>query len=251
MRVLVARPRAQAEQTAERLRERGHLPVLAPVLAIVPTGLPPPDGEPDALLVTSRSAVPALALLHGRFGSVPILAVGPRTGEDLAAAGFRRISCAEGDGVSLARAATARLPAGARLVHVAGRDRRPEPDRSLLAAGYDVAVWEAYAAEPAARLPETAREALRAEELDAALHYSPRSAALLLRLVREAGLGGAFGRLRHLCLSSNVARALADAGDLGIAVAPEPSEDKLLALLDGHARGTDRRAGSPSAQKRC
>lgn len=251
MRVLVARPQAQAGQTAERLRARGHLPVLAPVLTIVPTGLPPPEGVPDALLVTSRSAVPALAHRRELLRPVPIFAVGARTAADLAAEGFRRVSCAEGDGASLARAVTSRLAAGARLVHVAGRDRRPEPGRSLLAAGYALTVWVAYAAEPAASLPEAAREALRAGELDAVLHYSPRSAALLARLAREAGFGRVFRGLRHLCLSPDVARALTDTDNLGIAVASEPSEDKLLALLDGHARGTDRRAGSPSAQKRC
>jgi len=229
MRVLVVRPRAEAGETAARLAGLGHEAVVAPILSIRPGALPPPDEAFDAVLVTSRNAVPALAGKRRSFADTPILAVGPRTGEDLRAQGFEPAGIAAGDGVSLAALVEARLRPGARLLHAAGRDRRPEPSASLRAAGYALTVWEAYAAEAAPHLPEGAREALASGRLDAALHYSPRSAALLRRLAEEAGLGGALGALAHLCLSANVAAALG--GAERIAVAAEPSEEALFRLL--------------------
>lgn len=237
MRVLVCRPAAQANRTASRLAELGHRPILAPILTIVPTQASPPSGAPDALLVTSRNAVAALAPHRARFATARVFAVGPRTAAALTEAGFDDVRVASGDGASLAAAVIAATVPGARLLHVAGRDRRPEPARSLREAGRHVDIWEAYAAEPAAILPEAARTTLAAGEVDAVLHYSVRSAELLARLVREAGLVAPFAGLRHLCLSAAVAEALREMPYL--AIAAEPREDRLLALLDGASARTD------------
>lgn len=229
MRVLVVRPQVEAGETASRLAELGHEAVIAPILTIRPGALPPPDGPFDAILVTSRNAVPAMALRRSLFAAAPILAVGPRTGDDLRSHGFEPAGIAAGDGISLAGLVGTRLRPGARLLHVAGRDRRPEPAGLLEAAGYSLTVWEAYAAEAARHLPEHAREALASGRLDAALHYSPRSAALLRGLVEAEYLTGAFGMLLHVCLSANVAASLG--GEERIEIATEPSEDALLRLL--------------------
>ena len=237
MRVLVCRPAAQANRTASRLTELGHRPLVAPVLTIVPTQALPPPGELDAIVVTSRNAVAALEPHRARFGATRVFAVGPRTAEALAEAGFAELRIASGDGASLAAAVIAGTETGARLLHIAGRDRRPEPARSLREAGRQVDVWEAYAAEPALVLPEPARAALASGSVDAVLHYSARSAELLVRLVREAGLAAPFLAPRHLCLSAAVAAALGDMPRL--AVAAEPGEDRLLALLDEAASRTD------------
>ena len=232
MRVLVGRAAHQAEATATALAGAGHAPVLAPILAILSTDVPPPAAMPDALLVTSRNAVAPLARHRDAFPDIPIFAVGPRTAAALAAARFDGVSATAGDGTDLARMVRSAMPSGTRLLHVAGRERRPEPAASLVAAGYAVETWEAYAAEPAATLPLAARDALRAGELDAVLHYSPRSAALLQSLAAEAGLAAPFAALRHLCLSANVAAALADVRSDRIAVAPAPDETSLLALIE-------------------
>lgn len=236
MRVLVVRAAHQAEATAAALAKAGHVPVAAPILSVVPTDVPPPGESPGALLVTSRNAVAALARRRGTFRGVPLFAVGPRTASALAAAGFEGVTAAAGDGADLARVVAAAMPRGARLLHVAGRDRRSEPAQSLAAAGYALDVWESYAAEPVDGLPMDARAELEAGTLDAVLHYSPRSAALLARLVTDAGLSARFAALRHLCLSAGVAAALADIPPDRIAIAPAPDEPSLLALIDASGR---------------
>lgn len=238
MRVLVLRPREQAEDTAARLAERGHAAILAPVLAIAATASAPPAGPFDALLVTSRNAIPSLAAQRDRFAGLRVFAVGPRTGSALAEAGFADVEAASGDAASLAALVTARLPPRTRLLHAAGRDGRSEPRSALRAAGYDMTTWQVYAAEAASRLPEAAREALSAGSLDAVLHYSPRSAALAEQLVRAAALDLPFRALLHLCLSRSVAEAFRTAPPR-LAVAREPSEARLLERLDEEARGAD------------
>ena len=72
-------------------------------------------------------------------------------------------------------------------------------------------------------------EALRRGDLDATLHYSARSAKILFALARAAGLDDALCRLRHLCLSVDVAVALPEAAR-GM-VAATPTEVGLVGLL--------------------
>ena len=54
MRVLVTRPRAQAEATAARLAALGHVALVAPLLEIVRTAERPPRGPFDAVIAGSR-----------------------------------------------------------------------------------------------------------------------------------------------------------------------------------------------------
>jgi uroporphyrinogen-III synthase len=76
------------------------------------------------------------------------------------------------------------------------------------------------------------RNALKAGSVDAVLHYSARSAAAFLAAASRAGLGDAVARIRHVCLSAEVAAPLRAAGIGAADVAGEPNEKALLACLD-------------------
>jgi uroporphyrinogen-III synthase len=244
MRVLVTRPMPGAERTARRLEGMGHVALRAPLLVVRPTGEPPPTGRIDALLVTSAQAVPHLG---GLPRSLPVYAVGERTAADLREAGFACVRAGEGDAAALARLVAGAPPGGLALLHVAGRDRKPEPAASLAAAGFQVSVWTAYEAVAVPSLPETARQALLGHKLDIILHFSRRTAATLLALVEAEDLAPALASVRHLCLSGDVASALAPTG-LRPCVAPRPDEESLLSLIDGLTQGSP---FSPDALSQC
>jgi uroporphyrinogen III methyltransferase/synthase len=83
VRVIVTRPRAQAEPLAERLRGLGHEVVLCPLVEIEPLGEGPVEVEGyDWVVVTSANGADELAR---RFsGTMPKLAaIGPGTAEAL------------------------------------------------------------------------------------------------------------------------------------------------------------------------
>ncbi len=229
MTILVTRPREQAERTGERLRALGYEPLIAPVLRIEPTHDPSPEGAFHALVVTSANAIPFLARLAGRARSLPIFAVGTRTADLLREAGWADVHIGGGNADSLTATIARLLPSRASLLHVTGRERKVEPEESLLAAGYRVASWAAYAAVPVPRLPERAAKALQGGDIQAALHYSRRSAATLKRLAEAAGLLSQLLRLSHVCLSADIADAWT--GARRIAVADHPDEDALLTAL--------------------
>lgn len=235
MRVLVTRPREQAERTAAALRALGHEALVAPLLEIRPTGAAPPEGAFAAAILTSANAVPALAG-HAREGLAPArtFAVGKRTAVAARDAGLANVETAAqdpGGGAVLARQAMAAVEPGAAFLVVAGRERKAEPAASLTAAGFRVAVWEAYTARAVAQLPSDLREALGAGSLDAALHYSRRSAETALRLAEQAGLLAPFLGLRHHALSEDVAEPLAKGGAGSVSVAARPDDVSLLASL--------------------
>ena len=244
MRVLVTRPMPGAERTAQRLEGMGHVALRAPLLTVRPTGEPRPPGAVDALLVTSAQAVP---LLDGLPCGLPVYAVGERTAAHLREAGFSEVRTGEGDAAALARLIGQAHPPGRALLHVAGRDRKPEPAASLEAFGFRVSVWTAYEAVAVPSLPETVRQALLGHKLDIILHFSRRTAATLLHLAEAEGLAPALATIRHLCLSEDVAAALADTG-LQPRVAPRPDEESLLGLIDGLTQGSP---FSPDALSQC
>lgn len=230
MRIWVARPEPGASRTGAALAVLGHAPLVAPVLEVRPVDELPPAGPFDGIILTSANAVPALGTdLRG----VPVFAVGTRTAERAAAAGLGPVIEGPGDGAGLAARVMRHLRPGARLLHAAGAERKAEPEAGLEAAGFHLVTHIAYRAEPLGSLPEAIRGALAAQGLEAALHYSRRSAETAASLCAAAGQSGAFRALDHYCLSADVAQALEEAGIPVHFVAACPRE---AALLDGLAR---------------
>ena len=230
MRLLVTRPEPDATRTAEILRARSHDVLVAPVLVTQEVEAEI-RGPHAAVLMTSANAARAAA----RFGNLhplPVFAVGDRTAEAARASGFATVESAGGALPDLVGLVAARFRnTSDRLLYLAGEDRAGDLAGEFAARGIAVDTAVIYRAVAAEKLrPELVR-ALAARELDAALHYSPRSAATLLRLAAEAGALNALLRLPHYCLSEAVATPLRQAGASRIAVAPRPDEAALLGLI--------------------
>jgi uroporphyrinogen-III synthase len=232
MKVLVTRARADAELTAQRLMERGHDVTVASVTELAPTGESLPAGPFDALVVTSAHAAPALAAVADK--GLPVLAVGERTAEALREAGFHDVRTGPGHAAGLAELVSGLFPSGARLLHVAGRHRKAEPEASLRARGHRVRVWETYEARAVARFDDGLVERFRAGQFDVVLHFSRRSASLFVDLADRAGLRPQLGLPIHLCLSPDVAIPLA--GLARTVVADAPREAAMLDAVDRLAR---------------
>ncbi len=135
------------------------------------------------------------------------------------------------DVAALAERLAQTLPKAARLVYLAGRDRKPTLEVALAEAGFATQPVELYAAE--AREAWSAGEARGVASCAAALHYSRRTATLALALAARAGISERFRAIVHVCLSAEVAGPLAADGAGRVAVAEAPDEARLLAALDG------------------
>jgi len=173
MRLLLTRPQADSEALAERLQALGHGVVIAPVMEIRPIRTVLDFTGVQGIVVTSRNGLAVLAALTSRR-DFPIYAVGPASAAAAAKAGFAHIHKAGGDVDALARLiqATCRPEAGA-LIHAVGSVQAGDLAGVLARAGFEVRRAVLYEGRPAAALPEAARTALRAGELDAVLLFAP------------------------------------------------------------------------------
>jgi uroporphyrinogen-III synthase len=229
MRILVTRPVEDGEGIAEKLRARGHQPLLAPLLRTDFHDGPEPDfAGIQAVLVSSANGVRALARRTARR-DLPIFAVGPQTADEAQKAGFAQVRNADGDAVALAQA-TLRwtTPERGALLHVCGEEAPGTLGEMLAGNGFTVRRSPLYVVRAADALPPQAQAALKQQALDAALFFSPRSA----RVFRELATGLPLAGIAALCISPITARALEGQEFARIAVAARPNQAALLALLE-------------------
>ncbi len=233
MRLLLTRPEPDAQRTATALRAQGHDVIIAPLLRIEPAAHAQiGEGPWAAVLVTSANAAHAIAA-HARIAplrALPVFAVGRRSGEAMAAAGFADVTSADGNGSDLARLVATRMQPAARLLYLAGEDRSGDLAGELRARGFAVETTMIYRAVATTGLPPAAADAL-ASGIDGVLHFSRRSAEAYIDAARSAGMVANALKPIHFCLSAQVAEPLAQAGVADIRVAERPNEAALIALI--------------------
>jgi uroporphyrinogen-III synthase len=233
VRLLLTRPDPDAQRTAAALRAQGHDVIIAPLLRIAPVADAQIRAGPwTAILITSANAAPAAAA-HARtkeLRALPVFAVGRRSADAIAAAGFAEVTSADGNVSDLARLVAARLQPAARLLYLAGEDRAGDLAGDLRARGFAVETTMIYRAIAATSLPPAAANAL-ASGIDGVLHFSRRSAEAYVNTARAASLLANALKPVHFCLSGQVAEPLARAGAADIRVAERPNESVLIALI--------------------
>ncbi|HET9019222.1 MAG TPA: uroporphyrinogen-III synthase [Acetobacteraceae bacterium] len=226
--VLVTRPEPGASETAARLRALGRVPLLAPMLTIRPHPLVP-TGRPQAVLVTSGNALPALP---STLRTLPLLAVGDATAARARASGFATVRSAGRDATALAAlAGQVCRPADGALLLASGAGQGAPLAAALRAQGFRVQRRVAYAAAPAEAIPDDAAAALRAGEVAAALFFSAETARVFVTRLPALLPVAVAGKVIAIALSPVVARALGPLPWRAIRVASHPNQDELLNLL--------------------
>lgn len=234
MRVLVTRPRAEAERTAAALARRGHAAILAPMLEIETVDASIRAGEWAGLLLTSGNAARALVGHPARDAllGLPVFAVGKQTGLSARELGFGSVTSADGDGGDLVRLILTQNPnLAAPYIYLAGNDRARDLGAELAVNGIKVETVAIYRANAADALPDTVKEALAQKAIGGVLHFSRRTAAIFCDCVGSAGLIGPVQQLAHCALSPRAAEPLAALGVRDVRIAARPDEDALLDLL--------------------
>lgn len=232
MRVLVTRPEPDAERTAAKLRARGCVVMLAPLLRLeIREGADFGDAQWDAVVMTSTNAVRAIAYhpRRGKLLSRPVFAVGRRTAEAARAAGFGDVRSADGDKQDLVRLLAARKRGD--LLYLAGEDRAGDLASDLAAHGLNVHTVVVYRAVAAPAFPPGVAAALTAGEIDGVLHFSRRSAEVYIDCATTAGILVSALRPLQYCLSRTVAEFSLAAGASQIKVAPRPEEAALVDVI--------------------
>lgn len=232
MRLVVTRPQADGERTAANLRARGHDVLLAPLMRVEPIAADL-SGSWGGVIVTSGNAASAIVRnpAHQALCKLPVFAVGRRSADAARDVGFADVASAGGDVRDLVRLIAERhADASAPLLYLAGEDRAADLVSELVMHGIAAETAVVYRAVTAPFPPEL-KAALMAGEVDAVLHFSKRSAENFIAGAAAAGVAAEALKVRHICLSAQVAAPFADAGAVDIAIAPRPDEAALIASL--------------------
>lgn len=233
MRVLVTRPKDDSAALLRELHKRGFEVLLDPMLVIryIENAAIDLQGV-QGLLFTSSNGVRAFESLSSERG-LTAWCVGDETARTARAAGFEEVHSAAGNVDLLAEYVIAHAqPAQGRMVHIAGSVSAGDLAGALRAAEFSVDRIPLYEAVPATSLSEDTKNAFTQEFLDAALFFSPRTAATFVTLVKGAGLESACRTVDAYCLSAGVAQPVGELPWRKIVVADEPTRAALLAALD-------------------
>ena len=239
MAILVTRPLPDGETSASALRARGFAVLLAPMLRFEPVAFHD-DGDTayGAVVVTSANALRGIEarLQKSPLLKLPLFAVGEHTAQAARAAGFAKVISADGDATGLRERILASVKARALkktspLLYLAGADLAHDLPGELGERGFTVVTQTTYRMVAVADLPEETRKAFAADQVDAVLHYSRRSARAFIEAARAAGVEISALALPQYCLSAGIATDLRDAGAARVVVAASPDEGALFAAL--------------------
>ena len=227
--LLITRPQDAARQFAAACTARGIATHLEPLLTITPHPLSAADtqaaAQADALVLTSRNALPALAA----FQQKPLLCVGEETTRLARAAGFTAAACGGETAAALAATLIGNAARWPRLFYARGEDIAFPLSGHLHAAGLHVTEAVTYAAAPrTAFSPETAT-LFNAGTLTAVSLFSARTATVFAHLISTCRVPHP---LRAVCLSPATAAPLEGYPLFSIHTAPYPSAEALLNLID-------------------
>ncbi|SMC76991.1 uroporphyrinogen-III synthase [Rhizobium sp. RU36D] len=243
MRVLVTRPDHAGRETASRLVELGHQPLLVPLsrpvhdTAAAEQAMQRPHA---ALVLTSAEATRAIAPLGDALApylSRPLFAVGAASAKAARGLGFRDIRIAAGEGESLADLVALTLADASAenpLLYLAGSPRSPRFEARLASQRVPLVVCECYRMESIVYDADDLAERLRRERPEAALFYSAEAARRFFALVTNPAFDVILRDMRFFCLSPNVLAAIPSPFVARAEASATPEEASLLALISSN-----------------
>jgi uroporphyrinogen-III synthase len=234
MAVLVTRPHPDNEATARALRERGFAAVLAPMLRFEPIDSGAIEADIAAVIVTSANALRAAEAELGPLLKLPLFAVGEHTADEARRLGFAKVTSTDGDADKLRkrlRKAFKDKQAGP-LLYLAGADLSRDLAGELAEDGFEVITRTTYRMVALSALSSETREAFAANDVEAVLHYSQRSARAFLEAARADGVEISALAVPQCCISAHVAAILREAGAVRVVAAATPDENALLGALE-------------------
>jgi uroporphyrinogen-III synthase len=240
MAVLVTRPHPDDETTAASLRARGFDVLRAPMLRFEPVAVHEDmNARYSAVIVTSANALRGIEphLKGHRMLELPLFAVGEHTAAAARRAGFTHVVSANGDAANLRDLVLASLRAkelkkASTLLYLAGAELTRDLASELEESGFRVVTQTTYKMIAVTSLPRETCDAFAANQVEAVLHYSQRSARAFLDAARAAGVEISALAIPQCCISATVASVVRDAGATHVVVAATPDENALFEALE-------------------
>ncbi len=239
--ILITRPLGDERALTDLLHEQGYRVIHEPLTTIylehnqrhaLEEAL---LDEPDAIIVTSRHAVNALALLTDLRDQF-LLCVGEATAAAAHSLGFERVSTGGGTAQKLCQMIIDSYDPESRFLYLSGKHIRLSMADALAEHGMDVQTLVVYDAVASEQLSDILVAQLQRRAIDGVSFLSPRAAIIFQRLLEKAGIAGAVSSLEAFCLSEAVAAPLAGSGWKAIHITEEPTLASVVECVDNTFR---------------
>jgi len=239
MHVLITRPHDDGVALQAKLHALNIQSTLAPTLTLQFEDLSHLDlTNVQACVATSRNGLKSVEhnALVDKMASRTLYTVGPATADYAKSLGLANVRTGPGTAKGLANQIVKECdPKRGTILHIAGAHLAFDLKAALEACDFNVREETAYRAEPTKRFPEPALQALSANNVNAVILMSARSATCFASLIAHHNLVEVTSRLQYFCLSASVKdsllSALPDVHQDGLLVAHRPNTEELLALV--------------------
>ena len=232
MKLLLTRPREQAEALAIKLRARDIDVWIEPMLSIVRhTNVKLETDDYQALLVTSSNGADSLAEATTRR-DLKLYAVGDVTAATLSHHDFADVWSADGNADDLAAMVEKDVdPSEGSLLHVGGVNLAGDLISRLRSKGYKTDHIALYHTVAASALTREVRSAMANREIDGVLFFSPETARIFVALVVGALCEKALVDMTAFCLSEAAAKAANRISWGHLVVSDRPAAASLIAAV--------------------
>ena len=235
--VLITRPKGDEMALKELFHDHGYRVIHEPLTSIYLDHTQRQAlyhalaDEPDAVILTSRHAVQALAMLSD-FRDLFLICVGDSTAEVAHSLGFSRVSIAGGTVDRLVAAILDSYDEGSRFVYLSGEHVRADIGALLAGSSMHVQRLVLYEAVASEQISDILIEHLKRRQLDAVTFLSARSAQIFTSLVHKAGMGEALTCLQAFCLSPSITEVLKNQPWQQVHAASEPTLASIVECVD-------------------
>ena len=232
MKLLLTRPREQAEALAIKLRARDIDVWIEPMLSIVRhTNVKLETGDYQAFLVTSSNGADSLAEATTRR-DLKLYAVGDVTAATLSHHDFADVWSADGNADDLAAMVEKDVDSSeGSLLHVGGVNLAGDLISRLRSNGYKTHHVALYHTVAASTLTREVRSAMANREIDGVLFFSPETARIFVALVVGALCEKALVDMTAFCLSEAAAKAANRISWGHLVVSDRPAAASLIATV--------------------
>ena len=232
--ILVTRPQADFQRTADNLAGLGFGALSAPMMNFTKLAFTMPKvDEVAALIFTSANGIRAIADV-AEFKHLPCYVVGVQTAKLAMELGFVVFGQGAGDVESLVKLIEKDyLVRGLNknLLHISGVHQAGQLAQSLAELSIDCVRLQAYEMKAVQQINTKIKQKLCANEIDGILFYSTRSAKIFIELMQQSGVLAKICAIPVFCLSKNIAERACKPYLKQIYYIDQPDEQALLNLL--------------------
>jgi uroporphyrinogen-III synthase len=235
--IVITRPSGEEDVLTETLHERGyhilHEPLTHVILrhnALSELAMALKD-HPDAVIITSRHGVLALATLTP-IRDLALICVGETSYNTALATGFNRVSVAGGTVENLLEYIANAYDEESRLLYISAEHVRIDLATALEKQGMQVQRLVLYEAVASEQFSDTFVEHIKRGHVDAVTFLSQRAATIFNQLSIQSGIEESLKTMQAHCMSLTIAQPLAANSWQGVYTAATPTLASLIECIE-------------------